>query len=431
MARWAVAGYSFRYARFRWVYASNMAFFFAMNAQFVVRGILAFRLTGSALALGLINLAVAVPMLIISPFGGVVADRMDRRRLIVLGQAMLLANEVVVFGLLVAGVLEFWMLFVSVGVMGCGFPIVMPARQAVVVTIVGRDGLANAIALQSGGMNAARVVGPVMGGSLVAFSGLRGAYLVSIGLYCLALLAISRIGPAPVERSGERASVFSDMREGFSFAWDHRLLRMLLIAGIIPSLLAMPFQSLLVIFAEEVWNVGSNGLGALQATAGLGGVVGSLVMAVVGEGRRPLLMMVSTGLAFAAALLLFALSPFFLLALPMVLAANLFAALFQTANSTAVQALIPDEVRGRVMSIMMMTFGFTPLGSVPVAAAAEVWGAPVAIAGAAIATGLLTAAVFAFSPSLRLVDRALAAQREEGTESIPRRRAGAGVAPVP
>ena len=424
MARWAAAGYSFRYARFRWVYASNMAFFFAMNAQFVVRGILAFRITGSAFALGLINLAVAIPMLVISPFGGVVADRMDRRRLILLGQGMLLVNEAVVFVLLLAGVLEFWMLFVSVGVMGCGFPIVMPARQAVVVTIVGRDGLANAIALQSGGMNAARVVGPVLGGLLVAVSGLRGAYAVAIVLYFTALVAISRIGPAPVEGRVERSSVLSDMREGFSFAWNHRVLRMLLVVGIIPSLLAMPFQSLLVIFAEDEWHVGSNGLGALQATAGLGGVAGSVVMAMVGEGRRPLLIMMSTGLAFAGALFLFALSPWFLLALPLVLIANLFAALFQTANSTAIQALIPDAVRGRVMSIMMMTFGLTPLGTVPVAAAAQLWGAPLAIAMAAVATGVLTAVVCLASPSLRSVDAALAAQREEASETPSRRRPG-------
>jgi MFS family permease len=137
----------------RWMYASNIAFFFAMNGQFVVRSYLAFKLTGSAFSLGLVNLAVAIPMLFISPFGGVVADRVEKKRLIMTGQALLLANELVVLVLLLAGLLEFWHLLLVVFAMGCLFPFIMPARQAIVANIVGRQGLGNAMALQMGGMN--------------------------------------------------------------------------------------------------------------------------------------------------------------------------------------------------------------------------------------------------------------------------------------
>ena len=137
-----------------------------------------------------------------------------------------------------------------------------------------------------------------------------------------------------------------------------------------------------------------------------------------------------TGVLFAGTLLLFSLSPWFLLALPVVLLANLFAAVFQTTNSTAIQALVPDSVRGRVMSLMMMTFGLTPLGTVPVAVAAEAWGAPVAIAGAAVATAVLTVLVYLASAALRSLDGAMEAWRA-AMEDEPLRAAMEGPAPEP
>jgi MFS family permease len=401
---WRAATASMRHPQFRWIYVSNLAFFFAMNGQFVVRSYLAFKLTNSAFALGLVNLAVAIPMLLFSPFGGVIADRMDKRTLIMAGQAVLLANEAVVMTLLIGGWLEFWHLFVAVFVMGCMFPVIMPARQAIVVDIVGRRGLANAMALQQGAMNAARVVGPALAGFLIYFISVRGAYIVAITLYGLALLAVTRLGPAPpVPRSG-RQSVFGDMAEGFRYVWRDRPVRALMLLGIIPPLLSMPFQALLVVFAEDVWDVGSRGLGILQAAAGIGGVLGSVVVAYHGEARRKLRTMMASLLGFAGSLFLFALSPWFIVALPLVLIADVFANVFQTVNGTTMQTMIPDAVRGRVMSLMMMTFGLTPLGTVPIAAAAQAWGAPVAVAGAAVVSACLSTAFFFLSGSLRGID---------------------------
>jgi MFS family permease len=403
------------------MYASNTAFFFAMNGQFVVRSYLAFKLTGSAFSLGIINLAVAIPMLVISPFGGVLADRVEKRNLIMVGQALLLVNELIVLALLVTNRLEFWHLFAVVFLMGCLFPFIMPARQSIVANIVGRQGLGNAMALQMSGMNAARVVGPVTAGLIISVAGVRWVYAVAVALYLLALLAMSRIDRAPPAPATGPRTVFGDIREGVRYVRSDRPVRVLLLLSIVPMMLAMPFQALLVVFSEEVWHTGSRGLGILQGAAGVGGVLGSVIVAATGDIQRKLRVMMVSLLAFGGTLLLFAMSPWFLLALPFVLLADVFANVFGTVNATAIQVLIPDEVRGRVMSLMMMTFGLTPLGTLPVSAAAQAFGAPVAVGGAAIVTTLIAVLIYVASPALRGIDETSRA----AVEAAPPRLAAA------
>lgn len=412
-----------RNTQFRWLYLSNIAFFFAMNGQMIVRSYIAFDITNrNAFALGLINLAVAVPMLVVSPFGGVVADRVEKRRLIMIGQAVLLLNELAVLTLLLTERLEFWHLFAVVFVMGCTFPFIMPARQAIVVTIVGRRGLGNAMALQMGAMNAARVVAPALAGFLIWIVGVKATYLVAVVVYGFALAAMSRIdrSPAPVRET--KTSVYHDILEGFRYVAGYPPVRVLMVLGILPMLLAMPFQALLVVFAVDVWDVGSRGLGVLQAAAGLGGMAGAFFLAWRAEPKRKLRMMMASLLGFGGSLFLFALSPWFALGLFMVLIADVFASVFQTLNNTIIQTVIPDAVRGRVMSVMMMTFGLTPLGTVPISAMAQKWGAPFAVGIAAVVMVVLSAIVFLLSRSFRDIDRiAREAALVEGGPMMPRR----------
>ena len=406
---WRAATASMRFEQFRWVFGSNMAFFFAMNGQFIVRSYLAFKLTDSAFALGLVNLVVAVPMLLISPFGGVVADRVEKRRLILVGQGALIASELVVLTLLITERLEFWHLMATVFLMGVIFPFIMPARQAIVVNIVGRDGLSNAMALQMGGMNASRVAGPVFAGFLLSFIGVKWTYGLALILYVVALLAMSRVNRSPPDSERKPRSVLGDLGDGFRYVWTDRPVRALMGLSIVPILLAMPFQTLLVVFAEDVWHTGSTGLGILQAVAGFGGILGSVYVAWRGDTPRKVRLMLATLMAFGGTLFLFAISPWFILALPLVLLSDVFASIFNTVNGTAIQLLIPDEVRGRVMSLMMMTFGLTPLGTVPVSAVAQQWGAPVAVAGASALMLVTALIIYVLCRSLREADVAMIA----------------------
>jgi MFS family permease len=168
--------------------------------------------------------------------------------------------------------------------------------------------------------------------------------------------------------------------------------------------LAMPFQTLLVVFADKIWDVGSLGLGALSAAGGVGGVLGSVYVAWRSEAQGRARIMLVSMLCFGGFLFLFALSPWFLLALPLVLLANVFGSVYGTLNNTAIQLLIPDRVRGRVSSFLMMSFSLPLLGTLPMSAVAEVWGAPTAVAIASLLAIVIGVIFFLASPALRNLD---------------------------
>jgi len=401
---WRSAVVSLEEPQFRRVFASNLAFFLAMSGQGIVRPWLAFQLTDSAFALGLVSAAVALPMLFLAPFGGVMADRVERRRLIITAQALAIASEVITLVLLVTDRLQFWHLLVTAGMMGCAFPLIMPARQAIVVNIVGKKGLGAAVALNMAGVNVTRVVGPAIAGFLIPLIEVEGVYLMNLSLYMVALLVMTRVLRVPPPAEARAQSIAKNLSEGFRYVWSNRLVLILLAYGLVPMFLAMPFQALLVIFAEDVWQTGSSGLGILNAAAGIGGVVGSIYVASRGAGDGRLRLMMISVIAFGSLLAAFAGSPWFLPAVGLIFLANIFASIFGTLNNTAIQLLIPDSVRGRISSFLMMSFSLPLLGTLPVAAAAESLGAPMAVGFASILAVVAAIAFYVASRKLRELD---------------------------
>lgn len=404
MSGWRSATKSLAEPQFRRIFASNMSFFLAMGGQGIVRPWLAFQLTDSALALGVVSAAVALPMLFLAPFGGVLADRVERRRLIMSAQALAVTSEVITLALLLTDRLQFWHLVMTAGMMGCAFPLIMPARQAIVVNIVGKRGLGAAVALNMAGVNVTRVLGPAIAGFLIPLIEVRGVYTMNLSLYLFALLAMTRVQRVPPPADAKSKSIKKDLVEGFRYVWSDRLILILLAYGLVPMFLAMPFQALLVIFAEDVWQAGASGLGILNASAGIGAVVGSVYVASRGGDMGRLRLMMISVLSFGILLAAFAGSPWFLPAVGLIFVANIFGSIFGTLNNTAIQLLIPDSVRGRVSSFLMMSFSLPLLGTLPVAAAAEKIGAPLAVG---LASMLAVAAALAFyfgSPKLRGLD---------------------------
>lgn len=378
-----------------------------MGSQQIVRAWLAYDLTRSELALGMVTFVVAVPMFLMGPLGGAIADRNDRRKVIALGQATVVLSELAILLLLTAGLLQYWHLLVGAAVMGCVFPFIMPARQAIVVNIVGKEGLANAMALNMAGMNTTRVVGPMAAGLLIGTLGVAGTYAVGVSLYLIALLCLTRLHSSVPEGTARQVSIARNIREGLRYITEERLVLILLFFGIIPMFLAMPFQSLLPVFAVKIWDSGSVGLGMLSAAGAVGGLAGSIWVAWQSDSHHRLFRMMVSMLGFGVFLALFSLSPWFLLALPLVFIANVFASVYGTLNNTAVQLLIPDHLRGRVSSFLLMSFSLPLLGTLPVSAVAEVYGAPFAVAAAAILAILVSVAFYLGSPKLRGMDSAV------------------------
>ena len=430
MSRWASSPTfaAFQHGEFRYLIASNLTYFLGLMGQMVLRAILAWNLTQSPLSLSYVSLALGVPMLLLAPLGGVIADRYERRRLIMWAQSLILLSESFVLILLMTESLQFWQLMVTTVITGSAFTVISPARQAIVVNVVPREHLNNALALAAASLNLAKVLGPAAMGIIVPYLGMVGSYAVSLSIYAIGLLTMFGVSRCPVEARSSR-SALGGMREGLQFVVAHRPLRLVFMVGFIPAFFGLPFQYLLVVFAEEVWMTGTRGFGFLQAAAGLGAVVGTMLVARQGaHGNTSRTLLISL-LLFGLLLMGFSLCQDFWFALLLVMLSMACANIFITKNTIAVQLLTTDAMRGRMSSVIFMTISLTPLGTVPLAWLAETLGAPHAvlvIASLMLVLGLLA---FMVSPTLRNLDQFITeAVRDDPTKRIVSEGADDGLA---
>jgi len=403
----------FKNAQYTWLFASNISFFFAMQAQFALRAWLAFKMTDSEFSLGLIVFAIAVPMFFLSPLGGVMADRINRRNLIMAGQFVVFLMDLIILVLLFTDKLEYWHLLSSSVVLGCAFPFIMPARNAMVVNVVGKSRLEHAMAINMGGVNMARFLGPAIAAFLIDFVGVSHAYLMGVSLFGIGLLLMTKVCSSVSSNDGKVLSPVKSIVEGVMYMKNNRLVLILLLFGLIPMFLAMPFQNLLVVFAEKVWQAGPRGFGFLSAAFGLGGVIGSFWVAMIQNTYVRLRRMMISCLAFGVLLFFFSISPYFLLGLVLVFLANACLNVFNTLNNTAIQLMIPDQVRGRISSFLMMSFSLPLLGTLPVSAVAEAYGAPFAVALASLLVILICLLFYIFSRDLRRMDKSVRSARDQ------------------
>ena len=398
----------FAVSQFRWLFFGNVAFFFAMQGQMLTRTLLAWELTGEATSLAYINLVVAVPLIFASVLGGAITDRVERRQLVIVGQTLITANEIFTLTLLLLGKLEFWHMLCTAFVAGCAFPFIMPARMAITMKVVGPQRLQSAMGFQSGAMNLNRILGPAVMGLIVAQFSYEAAYHLSIALYCLAIVCMFGVDRSRSDESGaEKKPLLEDIALGFSYIRANRSVLICLLFGLLPMFLAMPFQNILVMLAEQAWNVGERGVGTLMATGGAGGVVGALWVVKRGDIAGRMKMMLGSTIAFGICLAIFVLTPVFTIALLPLLAANVFANASQTVNNAAIQLLVEDRMRGRMSSFMMLSFGLTPIGVFPMAIVADSFGAVSAILGASVLLIAITIVFFLLSKTLRALDRSI------------------------
>ncbi|MEY3660092.1 MAG: hypothetical protein RLZZ169_917, partial [Pseudomonadota bacterium] len=279
-------------------------------------------------------------------------------------------------------------------------------RSAMVFGMVGRELIGSAMALQSGIMNVGRIVGPAVTGALIPLLTLPGAYAVAILLHAIATLTTFMLPRSHPEQQA-RKSLLGDMLYSFTYIGQHRPIMLVLLFGLFPILLMLPAHSMLVVFAEDVWQVGEDGLGLLMAMVGAGGISGAFIVARFSQAASRARWMLCTGTLFGAALAAFSMSPWFGLALLLMLCASMLNDITQTMNNTIVQLLAHNEVRGRMSSMMMVSLGLTPLGVLPVALAAERFGIAPTMLVASLILLCILALFFALSPTLRRLDHTL------------------------
>lgn len=409
---WRATFASLSIPEYAWYFWGMLAFFSGMNMMIVLRGYLVYEITRSETALAMIMLSVAMPMLVIAPIAGVIVDRVDRRTLMFFAQASVFALNALNTVLIWTGIVEFWHLLVISTFSGAAFAFNMPARQAAMPNLVPRELLMNAMSLGSSAMNVTRIVAPAAGGLLIGPIGMGGAFAVMTAIYGLSILFTFGMPKMPPHGREAKVTFFSDFAGGFSYIRSNRVLLGLLLFGTVPMIFALPYQTLLPVFAKEVWHKGSTGLGLLQAMAGVGGLAGAMLTANLDRSQRKGQIMFAAAVLTGASLIAFSYS-FFGLALAMMALIGMTSMVFMTVNNTMIASIIPDQVRGRVSSVLMMTFGLMPLGAVPAGVAAEAIGTPAVVA---IGGGMLVAvvaAIYLLFPQFRSIDGAVQVERAD------------------
>ena len=392
---------SLEYRRYRFFWLSCVAMYAAMQMQIVVRLWLVYDLSGSVLDLGLAGAATGIPILLVSPYAGVIADRVDKRSLLIVSQGLAVALTLLIAVLITVEAIAVWHLIVVSIANGVVISFNMPTRQAMVPQLVEEHRVMNAIALFSGSVNLNRVAAPALGGALVGVMGIDGVYYLIAAFNIFSALLLFPVSPdeKPVPLSSQ--GVMKDLVQGLSSVRRSPALLGLLTMAVVPIIFGMPYQMLLPVFSEDILDIGVSGLGYLMAAAGLGALTGSTFVATLGDySRKGLLLLVSCGL-FGIFLALFAYSSNFYLSLLFLFVVGMATAIYMATNQTLLLTNTDKSMQGRVMSLYMMTVGLFPIAVLPVAAIVEVAGAPIVIGASGAILVVFTIAMALWRPVLR------------------------------
>jgi len=398
---------------FRLLYCGNMLQFGAMQMQMLVRGVLVYDLTGSFAALGMVSLANAIPGLIFSLLGGVVADRAPKKTVIQTAQVINMVNAAVLSSLAGFGVLRFEHLLASAVMIGAVNAIMMPSRQSIIPDLVGREKLMNAVALNTSAQNLMQLIGPGIGGAMLAFASPAAVFGVNSALYFGAVTFTFRLPKKPLYSYGEqnaragvvkkKAGGLRDIVEGLKYVGHDKTIRTLIAVNFLIVTVSMPYSMMLPGFVKDVLHEGSSQQGILMSISGVGAMVGSLFVASSsGMGRGKLFMTYATLLGFA--LIAFSLSTNFLVTMPIMLLIGAGTAGRMSLGQVLIQSYSADEYRGRVMAVWMMQFNLVAFGTFGAGMLAEWVGPQLAIGGMACWLVIAMALVAVFIPSFRKMD---------------------------
>jgi MFS family permease len=357
---------------YRSYWLGNQANTLVMQMQMVANGYLAFTLTGSAAALGLTAFAQSLPMLVFSPAGGVLADRIQKRKLLLWIQALQCAISIAIGVLVATDRIEYWHLLVSAAIQGTSFAVMMPTRQSWIPQLVPRHDLTSALALNNAGMNASRVIGPSLAGVLIAvpWFGVRGVYFLRVLAFAWVLFTLLQIPILGEPEARHTASAGMErlrdlggqLTSGLRYIWRHETLLSLFLFAVVTMLLGQSYQQLLPAYALGVFDVGAEGQGVMQAVVGVGALVGSLTMAYLSRNPNRARIQAYTGTALGGALMLFGLCAAFqqfLLSLVALFLVGLTLDFNATINQTLIMLNADRALYGRVMSVYMMTFALS------------------------------------------------------------------------
>ncbi len=368
-----------RHRNFQLFFSGQLISLIGTWMQSVAQSWLVYRLTGSALLLGSVGFASQIPVFLFAPLGGITADRLNRRHVVVGTQVASMLLAFILAALTLTHKVQVWHIFVLASLLGVVNAFDIPGRQSFLVDMVGKEDLMNAIALNSSMFNGARVIGPAIAGILVAKIGEGWCFLGNAISYIAVIIGLLLMRVQSPAR-GVMASPLEHMMEGFRFVNHTAPIRALLLLLGVVSLVGMPYVVLMPIFADQILHGGARGLGILMGSTGVGALLGALTLAfregVKGLGRW--VAWCSAG--FGASLIVFSLSHKFWISVILLLPVGYTIMLQMASSNTLIQVMVPDALRGRVMAVYSMMFmGMAPIGALFGGALAEHLGAPLTV----------------------------------------------------
>ena len=403
---------------FRLLWLGLLCTSMAMNMQILARGLFVFALTGSELDLAWVMISFALPQLLFALWGGVLADRLSKRPIIFVAQVINTIATGFMTLLILTGSADFWD-FIWLGfVNGSMLSILMPARGAFGVEIVGTDRAVNAVALNNAVWNLTRVIGPALAGILIALvstgpegiaQGVGVVYCLITGLYAFSAISTLQISdpgrnPHLASAAQQEASPFDDLKAGLEYLFNNRVIWGLILFTVLPFMFAAPFHTLMPSMNERVLGGGPTELGFIMTAVGIGAILGSLLLSGKASIRHKGYWLVASGVLWGLLILFFSQSSAFFIAILWATVVGGISAFNMSLSRGMIQLKVDDEMRGRVMSIDMMLHGLAPVGILPLGWIAEVAGVPLALATGGCLMLLSYSILALLLPEVRRID---------------------------
>ncbi len=391
-----------RHRNFRLWFFGQLTSLVGTWMQTIAQNWLVYQLTGSAWDLGLLNFVGAIPLVPLTLHAGAIADRFSKRRIIFLTQASMMLLAFLLAALCATGAVRLWHVIGLAFLLGAAQAVDTPARQAFVIELVGREDLANAIALNSGTFHGARVIGPAVAGILVASIGVSGAFFLNGVSFFAVLGALFLMDASQIQRSHPDHKSGKDLWGGVRYITANRAPGAIVLLVTLSAFLAVPYYVLVPIFAKEVLGGGAGMYGGLMSAAGVGAVLGSLYAATGGAVRRKGALIAAGSLSLPVFILLFSLSRNYPGSVFLLAAIGFAFVILNAPANSVLQTLVPDQLRGRVMAIYVSLFlGLMRVGGLLVGLLASATSAVAALAITGVASLAASLAVLRRYPELR------------------------------
>jgi MFS family permease len=387
---------SLRHRNYRLLWVNHLVVFSGYWILVMAQGWLVLQLTDSAFWVGMIAFMVGIPSLFLCPFGGLYADRLDRRKLLLVGQVLSALPILLLATLTSTGVIAIWHIAAISVFIGIVWALTDPAYLAIIPSLVTRSDLTNAIAMETLTWQLSRFIGPAIAGVLLSLVAMGGTFYGAGIAFVGAFLLLSRMR-SPAAVTTRRASIGRNIKEGLGYIRSNTMIMtlILMVAGV--SLFATPYFLLMPVFARDVLGVGEAGYAQLMMAVGAGGLGGAITAAKLGDFKRKGWLLIGSALTFTVTLILFAMSRAFPLSLTLAVIIGSANGLFIAVTAALLLSIVPDQFRGRVMSLYVMTWQLPSIGSLMLGAATDWVGLPVAVV-----VGALISTVFILGAALRL-----------------------------